>query len=61
MYEKTEATVIYEDNDSCTKIANSPRKHPGIKHIDIRCHFIKDRIASKEIVYLKRHPFSHQK
>ena len=49
-FEQPNATVIYEDNDSCIKIANSPRKHPGVKHIDIRYHFIKDRIASKEIV-----------
>jgi hypothetical protein len=54
-FEQLNATVIYEDNDSCIKIANSPRKHPGIKHIDIRYHFIKDRIESKEII-LQRIP-----
>ena len=53
-FEQPNATVIFEDNDSCIKIANSPRKHPGIKHIDIRYHFIKDRIASKEIVLQRK-------
>jgi hypothetical protein len=54
-FEQTNPTVIYEDNDSCIKIANSPRKNPGVKHVDIRYHFVKDRIASKEII-LKRMP-----
>jgi hypothetical protein len=53
-FEQSNATVIYEDNDSCIKIANSPRKHPGIKHVDIRYHFIKDRIASKEIILQRK-------
>ena len=43
------ATTIYEDNESCIKIATSPRKHPGVKHIEVRYHFIKDKISSNEI------------
>ena len=43
------ATSIYEDNDSCIKIAQSAKQLPGVKHIDIRHHFIRDRIRSKEI------------
>ena len=54
-FEQYNPTIIYEDNNSCINIAESPRKHPGVKHIDIRYHFIRDRIASKEIA-LKRMP-----
>jgi hypothetical protein len=46
-------TTIYEDNDSCIKIAQSAKQLPGVKHIDVRHHFIRDRVTSQEI-QLKR-------
>jgi hypothetical protein len=54
-FKQPNPTIIYEDNDSCIKIANSPRKHPGVKQIYIRYHFIKDRLVYKEIE-LQRKP-----
>jgi hypothetical protein len=48
-------TTIFEDNNSCIAIANGQKRHPGIKHIDIAYHFIKERIKRKEIE-LKRKP-----
>ena len=45
-----EPTVIFEDNASTIKIAESRKQLPGVKHIDIRHHFIRDRIASKEVI-----------
>jgi hypothetical protein len=43
------STKIYEDNQSCIKIAISTKQLPGTKHIDIRHHFIRQRIESGEI------------
>ena len=43
------STKIYEDNQSCIKIAISTKQLPGTKHIDIRHHFIRQRISSGEI------------
>ena len=48
-FAQKEPTAIYEDNDSCIKIAQSAKQLPGVKHIDIRHHFIRDRIHSGEI------------
>jgi hypothetical protein len=44
---------IYEDNKSCQTIANSPKQHKGVKHVDIRYHFFKDHIAKKDIEIVK--------
>ena len=43
------ATVIFEDNDSCIKIAISTKQLPGTKHLDIRYHFIRQRINDGQI------------
>jgi hypothetical protein len=39
-------SIIYEDNKSTIKIAGSYKQHPGIRHIDIRHNFVRDRILS---------------
>jgi hypothetical protein len=44
-----EPTLIYEDNQSCIALAKNPIFHARSKHIDIRHHFIHDRVESKEI------------
>jgi len=48
-----EATSIFEDNDSCIKIAQSKKQLPGIKHIDVAHHFIRDQVHNSEVT-LKR-------
>ena len=40
--EKMEVTIILSDNHSCIKLFENPMFHDQSKHIDIRCHFIKD-------------------
>lgn len=48
-------TVIYEDNKSCIDIATSLKQHPGVKHIDLRYHFIRDRILiQQDIAVVKK-------
>jgi hypothetical protein len=51
-----EATVISEDNDSATKIAQSYKQHPGVKHIEIRQHFIRDRVLGVKDIAIERQP-----
>jgi hypothetical protein len=49
-FPQEKASVIFQDNDSCVTIANGQRKHPGVKHIEIKYHFIKDIIHKKQVV-----------
>jgi hypothetical protein len=50
----TEASVILEDNYSASKIAQSYKKHPGVKHIEIRQHFIRDRVLEVKDIAIER-------
>lgn len=38
--------TIFEDNQSCIRIAEEPREHKRMKHIDIKYCFIRDEIAN---------------
>ena len=40
--EKMEVTSVLCDNQSCIKLFENPVFHDRLKHIDIRCHFIRD-------------------
>ena len=53
--EDKKAIKIFEDNQSAIKIANDEIHNERSKHIDIRYHFIRERIRRKEIEieYLK--------
>lgn len=46
--------VLYNDNQSCHKIANNKMNHNRTKHIDIKYHYIREAIASNlvKIEYL---------
>lgn len=41
-----EATIIHEDNQSCIRVAEEPKEHKRMKHIDVKYNFIRDSIAS---------------
>lgn len=43
------ATVIYEDNQSCIKVAEEPKEHKRMKHIDVKYNFIRDSISCGKI------------
>ena len=45
----TQATTIHADNQACIALAHNPVNHSRAKHIDIRHHFIRERVANKEI------------
>jgi hypothetical protein len=46
---------IYEDNQSCIKLSNNPELHGRSKHIDIRYHFVQEKVQRNvfKIVYCK--------
>jgi hypothetical protein len=43
------ATTIHADNQGCIALSKNPVAHSRAKHIDIRHHFIRERIARREI------------
>lgn len=47
--------VIFEDNQSTIKVAKNPENHKRLKHIDIKYHFIRDKVSEGivKIDYLK--------
>jgi hypothetical protein len=59
-YPQREATTIFEDNQGCIALSGNPIFHKRTKHIDIRYHFIRERIVSKE-VELKYIPTNNKK
>jgi hypothetical protein len=49
---KLDPTVIYYDNQSCIKLSKNPVFHDRSKHIEIRYHFIRDKVQ-KGVVKLQ--------
>jgi hypothetical protein len=47
--EQAEPTVIYEDNQGAMALAKNVGYQARPKHIDIRYHFIREKVASGEI------------
>lgn len=47
--EKLEATTVFEDNESCIVIAETPANNRRIKHLDIKYHYVADKIKEKII------------
>lgn len=50
---------IFEDNVSCTSIANNPVNHKRSKHIDIKYHFSREQI-DKNVIKLEYVPTGEQ-
>ena len=42
--------VIREDNTACMAYAKNPMDYKKSKHIDVKYHFVRERIASGEII-----------
>ena len=48
-YPQVNASIIHADNQGCIALSRNPVAHFYAKHIDIRHHFIHERIANSEI------------
>lgn len=42
--------IIYDDNQATIEIASNPKDHARTKHIDIRFHHIRERIALGQVI-----------
>lgn len=49
MNNKSEATVIFQDNQSAIRIAKNPEQHKRLKHVDIKYHFVRNKVLCNEI------------
>jgi hypothetical protein len=54
-FEQKNATVIFEDNQSCIAIVKNPVQPKRTKHIDIKYHFVRELVANNtlSIQYIK--------
>jgi hypothetical protein len=48
-FTQVQATTLHSDNMGCIALSLNPVSHSRAKHIDIRHHFICERVASNEI------------
>ena len=46
---QAEPVTIYEDNQSAICIAWNPRSHNKTKHVDIKYHYIRDKVQDAAI------------
>ncbi|GMF51924.1 unnamed protein product [Phytophthora fragariaefolia] len=53
MVDQKEPTEVYVDNESAKKLASNAAFHSRTKHIDVRHHFIRERVDLKEINVLR--------
>ena len=51
-------TPVLEDNQSAIAIANGPTQHSRTKHMDIRLHYIRERIKMGQL-RMQYHPTEH--
>jgi hypothetical protein len=42
-------TILFEDNEACILLSKNPQSHHRTKHIQIRFHFIREKVASSEL------------
>jgi hypothetical protein len=48
-FPQSNASIIFEDNQSCIKFTENPVNHTRMKHINIKYHFIKEAVASSAL------------
>ncbi len=48
-FKQDQATVVFEDNQGCIALSDNPVFHKRTKHIDIKYHFVRERVVSGEI------------
>ena len=52
-FEQKNPTIVCEDNQGAIALATNPRYHARTKHVDVRYHFIREKITTGliEVMY----------
>jgi hypothetical protein len=50
-FTQKEPTLILEDNEGCIFAIKNDKNSAKLKHIDIKYHFCKERVASNEVKF----------
>ena len=45
----TEPTILHIDNQSSIALAHNPEFHDRTKHVDIRHHFLREKVKNNEL------------
>lgn len=48
-YSLSQPSIIYTDNQSCIGLSENPKFHDRSKHIDLRYHFLREKVKNKII------------
>jgi len=48
-FEQKEPTIIHQDNQACIALAGNPIYHKRTKHIDIRYHYVRERVENGDV------------
>lgn len=49
-FHQEQPTIIQEDNQGAIAMSRNPKHHGRAKHVDIRYHFIRDKVKNNEIM-----------
>jgi hypothetical protein len=44
------SVILLKDNIKCIKVANNPEDWKRIKYIDLRYHYLRDKVINGEII-----------
>ena len=44
------AIILLKDNIGCIKVANNSEDRKRIKHIDLRYHYLREKVTNEEII-----------
>ena len=46
-------TTIFEDNQACLDLAKNPKNHTRVKHIDVKFHFVREKVKEGSVDLVK--------
>jgi hypothetical protein len=49
-----ETSILYQDNNSASTIIESRKHQPGVKHVDLKFHFIKQKYQDGTIKVIRK-------